>query len=185
MRFSVSVTTRAPRPKERDGHDYHFHSRAAFERMIAQGEVLEHAEVFGHLYGSLRAPAERALETGHDMVFDIDWQGGQQLRASALARDVVSIFILPPSIDALKSRLASRAQDSADEMAHRMAQCRAEMSHWAEYEYVLVNDVLDATFAQLVAIVRAARARRDRQPGLARFVRALDAQCTHPIQETS
>jgi len=170
--FSVSATTRPPRPGEVDGRDYHFRPRAEFEAMAAAGGLLEHAEVFGHLYGSPRAPVEAALAEGRDMVFDIDWQGGQQIR-QAMRDDVVSVFVLPPSIAELERRLLGRGQDSAAVIASRMAESRDEISHWAEYDYVLVNRDLEATTSDLIAILRAERLRRSRQTGLAAFVKAL------------
>ncbi|MCZ8079375.1 MAG: guanylate kinase [Rhodobacteraceae bacterium] len=176
MRFSVSATTRAPRPGEQDGREYYFRTRAEFEAMVADGQMLEHAEVFGNLYGTPRGPVEDAMREGRDTVFDIDWQGGQQIRNSALGRDVVSIFVLPPSIAELDRRLNDRAQDSAEVIAGRMAKSRDEISHWAEYDYVLINDDLDATFAQLQTILQTERMRRDRQPGLADFVRQLNRE---------
>lgn len=176
LRFSVSATTRAPRPGEVDGQHYHFVGRAAFERMVAAGEMLEHAEVFGNLYGSPLAPTEAALAQGRDVLFDVDWQGGQQIRNSALRHDAVSIFILPPSIGELDRRLNTRAQDSAAVIAGRMARARDEISHWAEYDYVLVNRDLDATAADLTAIVTAERLRRDRQRDLNGFVQTLNAE---------
>jgi guanylate kinase len=175
IRFSVSATTRPPRPGEVDGRDYHFHSRAGFEALVASGGMLEHAEVFGNLYGSPRAPVEAAMAEGRDTVFDIDWQGGQQVR-QAMRGDVVSVFILPPSLMELERRLQGRGQDGADVIAARMAKSRDEISHWAEYDYVLVNRDLDATEADLVAIVTAERLRRDRQPDLSAFVRTLTAE---------
>jgi len=176
LRFSVSATTRAPRPGEVNGRDYWFHSRAEFEAMVAQGQMLEHAEVFGNLYGSPRGPVEQAMAEGRDTLFDIDWQGGQQIRNSALGRDVVSVFILPPSIAELERRLVIRGQDSAQVIAARMAKAQAEISHWAEYDYVIVNRDLDASFDQLVTILTAERLRRDRQPWLTDFVRTLNKE---------
>ena len=174
--FSVSATTRAPRPGEVDGREYHFRARADFEAMVAAGEMLEHAEVFGNFYGTPRGPVEAAVEAGRDTLFDIDWQGGQQIRGSTLAHDTVSVFILPPSIAELGRRLQTRAQDSAAVIAGRMAKARDEISHWAEYDYVLVNNDVEATLEQLIAIVTAERLRRDRQPGLAGFVRGLNSE---------
>ena len=176
LRFSVSATTRAPRPGEVDGREYYFKSRADFEAMVAAGEMLEHAEVFGNFYGSPKGPVELAMAEGRDTLFDIDWQGGQQIRSSSLGRDVVSIFILPPSITELDRRLHARAQDSAEVIAGRMAKSRDEISHWAEYDYVLVNDDLDVTFARLKDILSAERLKRDRQPALADFVRHLNRE---------
>lgn len=176
MRFSVSATTRTPRPGEVEGREYFFRSRAEFEAMVAAGEMLEHAEVFGNFYGTPKAPVEAAMREGRDTVFDIDWQGGQQIRSSSLGRDVVSIFILPPSISELDRRLRVRAQDSDEVIAGRMAKSRDEISHWAEYDYVLVNQDLEATFARLKDILSAERLRRDRQPALAEFVRQLNRE---------
>lgn len=175
MRFSVSATTRAPRRGEEEGREYYFRDRATFQAMVASGEMLEHAEVFGNLYGSPRGPVLAALEAGTDTVFDIDWQGGQQV-AQAMRDDVVSVFILPPSIAELDRRLRGRAQDSEAVIAGRMAKSRDEISHWAEYDYVLVNTDLDATFDQLTAILTAERLRRERQPQLSAFVRMLNAE---------
>jgi guanylate kinase len=175
IRFSVSATTRAPRPGEVEGQDYYFCSRDEFRQMIDTRQMLEHAEVFGNLYGSPRAPVEQALREGRDTVFDIDWQGGQQIK-QAMRDDVVSIFILPPSIAELERRLRARGQDSETVMATRMDKSRDEISHWAEYDYVLVNHDLDTSEAQLRAIVGAERLRRERQPGLSDFVRALNAE---------
>jgi guanylate kinase len=175
MRFSVSATTRAPRPGEVDGREYYFRSREEFENMVKSGGMLEHAEVFGNLYGSPRAPVLAAMEAGTDTVFDIDWQGGQQIK-QAMRDDVVSIFILPPSIAELDRRLRSRGQDSDEVIADRMAKSRVEISHWAEYDYVLVNEDLDHTFDRLKSILTAERLRRDRQPQLSAFVRALNRE---------
>ncbi len=176
IRFSVSATTRPPRPGEVDGRDYRFLDREEFQRMVAAGEMLEHAEVFGHFYGSPRKPVEEAMAEGRDTLFDIDWQGGQQIRNSALGKDVVSIFILPPSIAELERRLRARGQDSEEVIAGRMAKSQAEISHWAEYDYVLVNDDLDETAEKLKTIVAAERMRRDRQPWLNEFVRGLNRE---------
>jgi guanylate kinase len=175
MRFSISATTRPPRPGEADGREYYFRTRDQFEDMVKSGEMLEHAEVFGNLYGSPRGPVLVAMEAGTDTVFDIDWQGGQQI-SHAMRGDVVSIFILPPSIAELDRRLRTRGQDSDDVIAGRMAKSRDEISHWAEYDYVLVNDDLDATFDQLKTILKAERLKRDRQPQLSAFVRGLNQE---------
>lgn len=176
IRFSVSATTRAPRLGEEDGREYYFRSRAAFETLVATGEMLEHAEVFGNFYGSPKGPVETAMHEGRDTLFDIDWQGGQQIRNSALGRDVVSIFILPPSIAELESRLRGRAQDSEEIIAGRMAKSRDEISHWAEYDYVIVNRDIDTAFNELTTILQAERLRRDRQPALSDFVRGLNKE---------
>jgi guanylate kinase len=175
MRFSVSATTRAPRPGEVDGREYYFRTRDQFEAMVRDGEMLEHAEVFGSFYGSPRGPVLAAMEAGTDTVFDIDWQGGQQVK-QAMRGDVVSIFILPPSIAELDRRLRGRAQDSDEVIAGRMAKSRDEISHWAEYDYVLVNEDLDQTFDQLRIILTAERLKRERQPQLSAFVRNLNVE---------
>ncbi|MEM8788712.1 MAG: guanylate kinase [Pseudomonadota bacterium] len=174
--FSVSATTRPARPGEVDGRDYHFVSEPAFRAEVAQGRMLEHAEVFGNLYGSPQAPVEAAIDAGHDVLFDVDWQGGQQIRNSALRDHVVSIFLLPPSIAALQARLVARGQDSAEVIGGRMARSRDEISHWDAYDYVLVNDDLLRCETQLRAILTAERLRRARQPGLLAHVQALNAE---------
>ena len=176
LKFSVSATTRAPRPGEVDGRDYFFRSRAEFEAMVASGEMLEHAEVFGNFYGSPKGPVEAAMQAGRDTLFDIDWQGGQQVRRSALAKDVVSIFILPPSIAELESRLRARGQDSGEVVASRMAKSRDEISHWAEYDYVLVNETLSTCEAELRAIIEAERLRRERRPDLMVLVNQMNRE---------
>lgn len=175
LSFSVSATTRAPRPGEEDGREYYFRSREDFEEMVRTGDMLEHAEVFGNLYGSPRGPVVAAMEAGRDTLFDIDWQGGQQVK-QAMRDDVVSIFILPPSIAELERRLTTRGQDSAEVIADRMAKAQAEISHWAEYDYVLVNRDLDEAEAELRTILTAERMRRERQPGLTDFVRGLNRE---------
>ncbi|MFN3937831.1 MAG: guanylate kinase [Gemmobacter sp.] len=176
IRFSVSATTRPPRPGEVDGQHYHFRTRAQFEDMVAGGEMLEHAEVFGNLYGSPRAPVEAAMAEGRDTLFDVDWQGGQQIRNSPLGAEVVSVFILPPSIAALEARLRGRGQDSDAVIENRMTKSRDEISHWAEYDYVLINEDLGRTADDLIGIVRAERLRRTRQPGLTGFVQSLSRE---------
>lgn len=185
IRFSVSATTRPPRPGEQDGVHYHFHSHASFRDLADRGEMLEHAEVFGNHYGSPRAPVEQAMAEGRDTLFDVDWQGGQQIRNSALGAEVVSVFILPPSIAELESRLRGRAQDSDAVIAGRMAKSQAEISHWAEYDYVLVNRDIDRAADELIAIVRAERLRRARQPDLVGFVRDLDREFAQRTQGAS
>ena len=174
--FSVSATTRPARPGERDGREYHFVTAEAFRTMVDEGGMLEHAEVFDHLYGSPLAPVARALGEGRDVLFDIDWQGGQQVRNSGLASDVVSIFVLPPSIAELERRLVARDQDPPAIVARRMARSRDEISHWAEYDYVLLNDDLDRCAREVQAIVTAERLRRERRLGLAERVRALNSE---------
>ena len=175
LKFSVSATTRAPRAGEVDGQDYYFRSRNQFQAMVRDGEMLEHAEVFGNFYGSPKTPVEQAMIAGRDTLFDIDWQGGQQIK-QAMRSDVISIFILPPSIAELERRLRGRAQDSDAVIASRMAKSEAEISHWAEYDYVLINRDLDAAEAELRAILTAERLRRERQPGLSEFVRGLNKE---------
>jgi guanylate kinase len=175
LRFSVSATTRAPRPGEQDGREYDFKSRAEFEQMVAADQMLEHAEVFGNLYGSPRGPVEAAMQSGRDILFDIDWQGGQQIKHK-MRDDVVSIFVLPPSIAELDARLRGRDQDSDQVIAARMSKSRDEISHWAEYDYVIVNRDLDTAFAELITILQAERLRRERQPHLADFVRSLNLE---------
>ena len=176
IRFSISATTRAPRPGEENGREYHFVDEAGFKAMVAEGEMLEHAHVFGHFYGSPRGPVQEAIEAGCDVLFDIDWQGAQQIRGSALRDHVLSIFLLPPSIKELRRRLISRAQDTDETISKRMLKSWDEISHWDGYDYVLVNEDLDATEAQLKNIVSAERLRRSQQPGLLPHVRALHAE---------
>lgn len=176
IRFSVSATTRKPRAGEEHGVHYWFHDHGGFRQLIDEGGMLEHAEVFGNYYGSPRGPVEAAMAEGRDTLFDVDWQGGQQIRNSALGKDAVSVFILPPTIAELERRLRGRGQDSDEVIAGRMAKSRDEISHWAEYDYVLVNDDVELTFARLTAIVQAERLKRDRQPGLSSFVRDLNQE---------
>ena len=172
LALSVSVTTRPRRPGERDGADYVFVDRPTFERMVAEGAFLEHATVFGNLYGTPRAPVEARLAQGLDVLFDIDWQGTQQLAERARA-DLVSVFILPPSMAELERRLRARAQDADAVVAARMARAADDMSHWAEYDYVIVNRDLEESVANVRAILHAERLRRPRQIGLAGFVTRL------------
>lgn len=176
LTFSVSATTRTPRPGEEEGREYHFKSRDEFETMIAEGALLEHAEVFGNLYGTPIAPVEKAISEGRDVLFDIDWQGGQQIANSALQDAVVSVFILPPSLAELEGRLRGRAQDSDEVIAGRMAKSMGEINHWSEYDYILVNRDLDACAAEVAAILKAERLRRRRQPGLVDFVQKLNRE---------
>jgi guanylate kinase len=173
--LSISVTTRAQRPGEIDGEHYHFLDRARFEAMEKNGELLEWAEVFGHRYGTPRPPVERALAAGRDVLFDIDWQGTQQVREKA-RNDLVSVFVLPPSARELERRLHTRAQDSDEVIRGRMAKAAGEMSHWAEYDYVIVNRDVDQAFAELRAILAAERLKRERQTGLSDFVRSVQAE---------
>lgn len=174
--FSVSATTRAPRDGEIDGKDYTFLSEQDFRRMVNDGEMLEHAHVFGNFYGSPRKPVEEAIDAGADVLFDIDWQGAQQIQKSALASHVLSIFLLPPSIAALRQRLESRAQDDAIVIAKRMQRSWDEISHWDGYNYVLVNDDLDATEEKLRTIVAAERLRASQQPWLVDHARSLQKE---------
>jgi guanylate kinase len=174
LTLSVSVTTRPPRPGEVDGRDYHFIDRQRFEAMVERGELLEHAVVFGNCYGTPRGPIEAAIAAGRDIVGDVDWQGARQL-SNSVPRDLVKVFVLPPSLSALEQRLRARAQDSAAAVAARLAQAAEEMSHWPEYDYVIVNHEIEDSVAQLAAIVTAERLRRSRQIGLADFVTRLRA----------
>jgi len=176
LSFSVSATTRTPREGEVDGKDYHFMSQSEFQRQVADGGMLEHAHVFGNFYGSPRGPVEEAINAGHDVLFDIDWQGAQQIQNSALGQHTLSIFILPPSIRELHRRLVARGQDSDDVITKRMRKSWDEISHWAEYDYVLVNDDLEATDTRLKTIVEAARLKRLQQPGLNAHVKALHSE---------
>ena len=170
--MSVSVTTRAPRPGEVNGRDYHFITHEEFGRLRDRGDLLEYAEVFGNFYGTPRRPVTEALQAGRDVLFDIDWQGTQQLGA-AMQDDVVRIFILPPSAEELRERLIGRAQDSASTVATRMAKAADEISHWPEYDYVIVNDDIGKASVEIEAILTAERLRRRRQVGLTDFVRGL------------
>lgn len=176
IQFSISATTRAPRPGEVDGQDYRFLTVDDFKRMVTEGEMLEHAHVFGNFYGSPKGPISEAIEDGNDVLFDIDWQGAQQIANSPLSQHVLSIFLLPPSITELRRRLISRGQDSDDVISKRMTKSWDEISHWDSYDYVLVNDDLDATEERLKAIVSAERLRRTQQPGLLDHVRNLQAE---------
>lgn len=172
IRMSVSATTRPMRPGEVEGKDYFFTDRPTFETMIEDGAFLEWAEVFGNCYGTPRAEIQEGLETGQDFLFDIDWQGTQQLYQQA-ERDVVRVFLLPPSLDELRRRLTGRGTDSAQVIADRMARAQAEISHWDGYDYVLVNDDIEACFSNVLHILQAERLRRARQTGLIPFARQL------------
>jgi len=175
MAMSVSATTRKARPGETDGEDYFFISKEKFSEMSEDEAFLEWAKVFDHFYGTPRAPVEEALSEGRDVIFDIDWQGAQQLTQAA-ADDLVKIFILPPNMRELEKRLKTRAQDSAATIAKRMSKSEAEISHWAEYDYVIVNEDIDAAMQELRTIVAAERMRRRRQPWLGGFVKALTSR---------
>ena len=172
LQLSVSCTTRQKRPGERDGVDYRFIDTATFRGMIERKEFLEYAEVFGNYYGTPRAPVDEALAAGRDMLFDIDWQGTQQLRDKGRT-DLVTVFILPPSTRDLEKRLLTRAQDSKQIVAERMAKAADEMSHWAEYDYVVVNRDIGTSLTNLKAILTAERLKRERQVGMSVFVKAL------------
>lgn len=172
IQLSVSCTTRGKRPGETDGVDYHFIDAATFRSMIDRSEFLEHARVFDHYYGTPSPPVEAALSSGRDMLFDIDWQGTQQLKEKG-RDDLVTVFILPPSTRDLERRLISRAQDSAEVVARRMAKAADEMSHWAEYDYTIINRDIATSLMQLKAILTAERLKRERQLGLSDFVKAL------------
>jgi guanylate kinase len=174
LQMSVSVTTRPKRPGETAGTDYHFIDKTEFNLRMNRQELLESAKVFGHYYGTPREPVEAALAAGQDVLFDIDWQGTQQL-AERAPEDMVSIFILPPSTRELERRLRARAQDSEEEVARRMAKAADEMSHWAEYAYIIVNFDLASSLTQVQAILQAERLRRERQIGLHDFVKGLRA----------
>jgi guanylate kinase len=175
LKMSVSATTRPMRPGEVDGRDYHFIDKAKFERMSKRDELLESATVFENRYGTPREPVEAALAAGQDVLFDIDWQGTQQLREKA-RDDVVSVFILPPSAADLEKRLHSRAQDSHEVIRGRMSRASHEMSHWAEYDYIVINHDIDEAFAEVQSILKAERLRRERRTGLTTFVRKLQQQ---------
>ena len=172
VRMSVSVTTRPQRENELPGKDYHFVNTKTFQQMQKNGELLEYATVFGHFYGTPREKVEELLAGGNDIVFDIDWQGAQQITEKA-RDDVVKIFILPPSTKELERRLKNRAQDSEDVVATRMKNSASEITHWAEYDYVLINQTLDHTMKQVLTILSAERLRRHRGAGISKFVEQL------------
>lgn len=173
--MSVSCTTRSPRPGEVDGTDYHFVTVEKFQQMVEDNQFLEHARVFDNYYGTPRAPVEDALASGRDVLFDIDWQGTQQLGQNARA-DLVTVFILPPSLAELERRLHTRAQDSAEVVAKRMAKAGDEMSHWFEYDYIVLNAEVERSIASVQAVLDAERLKRDRQVGMAAFVNRLRGQ---------
>ncbi|MCP5432544.1 MAG: guanylate kinase [Alphaproteobacteria bacterium] len=172
LTLSISATTRPRRQSEIEGRDYHFVSLKTFERMAAQGDFLEHAEVFGNRYGTPREPVAEALAQGRDVLFDVDWQGAKQLRANA-PEDLVLVFVLPPSAAALENRLRTRAQDSAEVIRDRMSRAAEEVSHWGEYDYVIVNDDLERAYNEVRAILTAERLKRERRKGLSAFVEGL------------
>ena len=171
--LSISYTTRKPRPGEVDGTDYHFVDDETFRTMAEAGAFLEHAIVFGNRYGTPAAEVEKLLHAGNDVLFDVDWQGTQQLRRNA-EKDLASIFILPPSIATLEARLTTRAQDSAEVVADRMRRAKDEISHWNEYDYIVVNRDIDVCLAEIKAVLTAERLRRPRRIGLEGFVRGLE-----------
>lgn len=175
LSLSVSATTRSKRPAEQDGRDYHFVDKARFEAMVKHDELLEWATVFDNRYGTPRGPVEAALSSGKDVLFDIDWQGTQQLREKARA-DVVSVFILPPSAADLEKRLHTRAQDSDEVIRGRMGRATHELSHWAEYDYIVINYHVEEAFAEVQSILKAERLKRERRTGLTTFVRDLQKQ---------
>ena len=173
IEFSISATTRDPRPGEVNGEDYHFMTVEDFKASVAEHGMLEHAHVFGNFYGSPKAPVQEAIEAGRDVLFDVDWQGAQQISRSSLQDHVLSVFVLPPSIRELRRRLESRGQDKPDVIQKRMEKSWDEISHWDGYDYVLVNDDLDTTFERLKAIVSAERLKLSQQPGMMDFIRGL------------
>ena len=171
--ISVSATTRPPRPGEIEGRDYRFVDDAGFDALIADNQLLEWARVFGHRYGTPRGPVEATLHEGRDVLFDIDWQGTQQLQQTDAASDLVRVFILPPTMAELERRLRGRGTDSDEVIAKRMARAATEISHWGEYNYILINDDPDRCLGEIRAILKAERLRRKRQLGLANFVRDM------------
>ncbi len=176
LEFSVSATTRAPRPGEEHGRDYYFLSEDTFRQQVSDGQMLEHAHVFGNFYGSPAGPVRESINSGKDVLFDVDWQGEVQIRNSDLGKHALSIFILPPSIPELRRRLESRGQDSEEVIAKRMLKSWDEISHWGYYDYVLINDDLNATEEKLKTIVSAERMRRIQQPALQDHVRTLQSE---------
>ncbi|MEX0368516.1 MAG: guanylate kinase [Ruegeria sp.] len=176
LKFSISATTRQPRPGEEHGREYFFLSEEEFKQQVMDGQMLEHAHVFGNFYGSPKGPVKEAIDAGQDVLFDIDWQGAQQIRNSDLNQHSLSIFLLPPSIRELRRRLEARAQDDAETIAKRMQKSWDEISHWGGYDHVLINDDLDATEEALKTIITATRLRRIQQPVLTDHVRALQTE---------
>ncbi|NIZ12261.1 guanylate kinase [Phaeobacter sp. HF9A] len=176
IRFSVSATTRAPRPGEVNGQDYHFVSVEAFKHDVSNGDMLEHAHVFGNFYGSPKGPVQDAINAGQDVLFDIDWQGAQQITNSDLGKHTLSIFLLPPSITELRRRLEGRGQDDADTIGRRMEKSWDEISHWGSYDHVLINEDLDETEENLKTIIKATRLRRIQQPALIEHARNLQQE---------
>jgi guanylate kinase len=175
INLSISVTTRPPRPSEKDGVDYHFKTLEEFNTLKEERAFLEYAHVFDHYYGTPKNAVQNALEKGLDVLFDIDWQGTQQL-AQQEPEDVIKVFILPPSLEALDERLHNRAEDSKEIIARRMEEASREISHWAEYDYVIINSALEDSFYKLKSIIQAERLKRRRQIGLSDFVKTLSCQ---------
>jgi len=173
--LSISVTTRKKRPSEMHGRDYDFIDRRQFDELVEKGELLEWAEVFDNYYGTPKKPVLDALAAGRDVLFDIDWQGTQQLRESARS-DMASIFVLPPSIPELARRLHTRAEDDYETIHRRMAKVADELSHWSEYDYVVINDDLETAYSEVKTILTAERLKRERQPGLPDFIRSLQSK---------
>ncbi len=176
IEFSISATTRTPRDGEENGKEYYFHDRKTFETLVSEGKMLEHAEVFGNFYGSPEQPVRDAILAGRDVLFDVDWQGGQQIKNSALGQHCVSIFILPPSISELEKRLITRALDAPEVIEARMKKSKDEISHWPEYDYVLVNDILDTSVEKLKTILSAERMRLSQQPDIVDSIRQLNTE---------
>ena len=174
--FSISATTRKPRDGEVDGREYFFKTSTQFDKMILAGEMLEYADVFGHKYGTPKAPVETALSKGYDVLFDVDWQGGIKIRNSHLRKFVVSIFILPPSINELESRLIQRGQDTPDIVRSRMIKSKEEISHWSEYDYILINGNLEVVQADINSIIRTERLKRVDRQALVEFVNVLNIE---------
>jgi guanylate kinase len=174
--FSISATTRKPRDGEVDGREYFFKTNTQFDKMILAGEMLEYADVFGHKYGTPKAPVETALSKGYDVLFDVDWQGGIKIRNSHLRKFVVSIFILPPSINELESRLIQRGQDTPDIVRSRMIKSKEEISHWSEYDYILINGDLEVVHADINSIIRTERLKRVDRQTLVEFVNVLNIE---------
>ena len=176
IEFSISATTRTPRDGEENGKEYYFHDRKTFETLVSEGKMLEHAEVFGNFYGSPEQPVRDAILAGRDVLFDFDWQGGQQIKNSVLGQHCVSIFILPPSISELEKRLITRALDAPEVIEARMKKSKDEISHWPEYDYVLVNDMLDTSVEKLKTIISAERMRLSQQPDIVDSIRQLNTE---------
>ena len=176
LKFSISFTTRDKRPGEVNGKDYFFVSESSFEDLVKSGEMLEYAKVFGNYYGTPEEPIDVALKNGQDIVFDVDWQGGDQIRESKFSRNVVSIFILPPSICELENRLLSRRQDTSEVVSNRMSEAKSEIEHWKKHDYVLVNKEFESTLSDIRSIVKSKRLEVSRNPSLKDFVQGLNIE---------